>query len=207
MHNDNNELPSISDIFGGIIPDTKGVIHDEFADFVEFEDENGVIQIIKYDTQEYNFRGNKYCLYTIGNETTRVFSEGIAQINNGKYIHIKEQDGVEQIKKHIREEKRQLLGIKNLRYALKENYVVKDSVNEDFLEKITAKTQFQNAEYWLFIRNKFITEEKKYVVFNATKFEVVKDDTLINQLFDFDKYFPEIKNQSPNNQKKWWKLW
>lgn len=78
-----------------LIDDNK--YHDDYADFTEFEDENGNIQLIKYSTKVFEFRGNKYCKYVLCNEKTGNREDGIAQIKGGQYIHIKDEERKQKI--------------------------------------------------------------------------------------------------------------
>lgn len=81
--------------------ETQEVYKDKYADFKEFEGENGEIMLIKYDTNQYEFRGNKYCAYIKCNEKTGEKEEGIAQVKNGQYIKVEDQERVAKIKNSI----------------------------------------------------------------------------------------------------------
>lgn len=78
-----------------------GKLQDDFADFTEFEDENGNILLIKYSTREFEFRGNKYCKYILCNEKTGSREEGVAQINGGQHVHIKDEERKQKITEYI----------------------------------------------------------------------------------------------------------
>jgi hypothetical protein len=185
-----------------------GIFQDDYADFKEFEDENGTILLIKYDTKEYEFRGNKYCTYTLCNEKTGSREEGIAQIKNGQHVHIKDVDRAEKIKSYINEEKRKSANLKSLILKLKEKGVLANLDSDtDITNNITSKSEYNGDTYWLFIRNKFITEEHNYVVFNKSRCEIVEDIALINKLFDLSKYFPEENKPTISAKKPWWKKW
>ena len=185
-----------------------GKFQDDYADFTEFEDENGNILLIKYDTKEYEFRGNKYCTYILCNEKIGSREEGIAQIKGGQHIHVKDVDRVEKIKSYINEEKRKSVNLKSLILRLKEKGVLANLDSDtDITDNITSKSEYNGDTYWLFIRNKFITEEKNNVVFNKTRCEIVEDTALINKLFDLNKYFPEENKSTASVKKPWWKNW
>ena len=78
-----------------------GKFQDDYADFTEFEDENGDIQLIKYSTREFEFRGNKYCKYILCNEKSGSQEEGIAQVKGGQHIHIKDEERKQKIIEYI----------------------------------------------------------------------------------------------------------
>lgn len=185
-----------------------GKFQDDYADFTEFEDENGNILLIKYDTKEYEFRGNKYCTYILCNEKVGSREEGIAQIKGGQHIHVKDVDRVEKIKSYINEEKRKSVNLKSLILRLKEKGVLANLDSDtDITDNITSKSEYNGDTYWLFIRNKFITKEHNYVVFNKSRCEIVEDITLINKLFDLNKYFPKENKSTASAKKPWWKKW
>lgn len=204
-----NELSQSLEEFGNNNLIKNGIFHDDYADFTEFEDENGNILLIKYDTTEYEFRGNKYCTYILCNEKTGSREEGIAQIKNGQHVHIKDIDRIVKIKSFIQEKERRVKNIEKLIQAFQSNCITNEYADYKSISNIidhpTAKATYNNEEYWLYISNKFITQERKYVVLNSTRMDVVEDDMLIDQLFDLNKYFPEEKK--PNNKKPWWKKW
>ncbi len=188
-----------------------GKFHDDYADFTEFEDENGNILLIKYDKQEYEFRGNKYCSYILCNEKTGSREEGIAQIKGGQYVRLTDPERVEKIKSYINEQNRFAESTISLVSKLKEIGICpSDTAIVDYAKSIsnyvTSRAEYNGDTYLLFIRNKFFTEKHTYVVFNATKWEVVEDETLINKLFDLSKYFSE-ENKSTPKAKPWWKKW
>ena len=186
--------------------------HYDYTDFTEFEDENGNILLIRYDENEYEFRGNKYCSYIIRNDKTGSCEEGVAQIKGGQHVRLTEQERVEKIKNYINEQKRLDSFFISLILKLREiglcRYATSDLVDyaESIVNYATSRAEYNGDKYWLFIRNKFFTEENTYVVFNATKLEIVEDSTLINKIFDLSKYFPK-GNKSSQKSKPWWKLW
>ena len=64
----------------------------DFSYFTEIEDENGEIVLVWYSKAEYIYRGNKYCRYILCNEKTGYSEEGVAQIKNGRYEYIKDEE-------------------------------------------------------------------------------------------------------------------
>lgn len=82
--------------------------HDDYADFTEFEDENGKIMLIKY-SKKYEFRGNDYCIYTLCDEKTGSCEEGIAQIKGGQYVRLTDPERIEKISASITDQQNRMI--------------------------------------------------------------------------------------------------
>lgn len=82
--------------------------HDDYADFTEFEDENGKIMLIKY-SHKYEFRGNDYCVYTLCDEKTGSREEGIAQIKGGQYVRLTDPERIEKVRASITEQQNRMI--------------------------------------------------------------------------------------------------
>ena len=82
--------------------------HDDYADFTEFEDDNGKIMLIKY-SHKYEFRGNDYCIYTLCDEKTGSREEGIAQIKGGQYVKLTDPERIEKISASIKDQQNRMI--------------------------------------------------------------------------------------------------
>lgn len=214
-------IKSLNDTFNGLESNANkpnslmknGKFHDDYADFTEFEDENGNILLIKYDKQEYEFRGNKYCSYILCNEKTGSREEGIAQIKGGQYVRLTDPERIEKIKSYItneQEEVQKLINLINIKLLVSKLndigiYPSDSNIVDCFEDLVTARTKYNGDTFLLFIGDEALFEDD-CVVFNVTKYEIVEDSALINNIFDLSKYFHE-ENKSNTNAKPWWKKW
>ena len=143
-----------------------GKFEDIYADFTEFEDENGNIMLIKYSEVEYEFRGNKYCKYILCNEKTGSREDGIAQIKNGQKVHLKDEERILKIKEYIKHQK-----IENEKtiYPITGKLLIArtHNVDSDWLELIGYKYDefdiFQEKFTFLY-RAKYISHDPYFII-------------------------------------------
>ena len=101
--------------------------HDDYADFIEFEDENGKIMLIKYSDAEYEFRGNRYCKYVLCDEKTGSRENGVAQIKNGQKEHIKDPERINKIKEYMLAERNRIVNS----YSEYQNFTFRETSDEE----------------------------------------------------------------------------
>lgn len=193
-----------------------GRYYDKYANFTEFEDENGNLMLIKYGKGEYNFRGNTYCTYILCNEKTGSREDGVAQIKNRQRIHIKDPERVAKIKESIHAYN--INAIKSFKTGgiddIFKNYVYIDGKEYDnelyillryFNPEIDDEEDYDYEDY-----EKEEDYKQNYIVVlpfvmllsefeENRKYATIKpDDPLFKKLFNIDDYETQFVNQYEN---------